>query len=365
MTDRFGVRELYRVADGPAAGSALYLAVLRDWGDRSSSRDRARRRVARAVVQNTGDTRSLILLVPNALERANRGEIEVVMPRLRERGGKSDISTVRALVSTTDPSRFHVELLKDLMEILTGGKPDKRVLLLTATPINNTIWDLYNQLSLITRNNDGWYAGRGPIADLRSTFRAVEKGEGGPGLLDAMMLSLVRRSRHDIRAREAAGESVEVGGQPLRFPRHEFPEAVTYSLQNLYGAIYHEVLDVVQNLNFAVYQLESYGVRTGAEDTEERVKQRNANFVGIMKTILLKRMESSVVALQSTVASMTEYLDLFLSTLDRGQVITPKQAQRIRAVLGGSLPDAEIEATDWDPRAVNALREEHPAPADP
>ncbi|TAJ19150.1 MAG: hypothetical protein EPO65_07490, partial [Dehalococcoidia bacterium] len=186
-----------------------------------------------------------------------------------------------------------------LMDILTGGKPDKRVLLLTATPINNTIWDLYNQLSLITRGNDGWYAGRGPITDLRSTFRAVEQGEGGPGLLDAMMLSLVRRTRHDIRAREAAGEAVEVGGQPLRFPRHEFPKAVTYSLQNLYGAIYHEVLDVVQNLNFAVYQLESYGVATGAEDSEERVRQRNANFVGIMKTILLKRMESSVVALQS------------------------------------------------------------------
>lgn len=114
VTDRFGVQELYRVADGPAAGSALYVAVLANWGDRSSSRDRARRRVARSVVQNTGDTRSLILLVPNALERATRGEIEVVMPRLRERGGKSDISTVRALVSTSDPSRFHVELLRDL-----------------------------------------------------------------------------------------------------------------------------------------------------------------------------------------------------------------------------------------------------------
>lgn len=252
-----------------------------------------------------------------------------------------------------------------MMEILTGGKADKRVLLLTATPINNTIWDLYYQLSLITRGNDAWYAGRGPIGDLRSTFRAVEHGDGGPGLLDAMMLSLVRRTRHDIRAREAAGEAVEVGGQPLRFPRHEFPKAVTYSLQNLYGEIYQEVLTVVQNLKFAVYQLESYGVRTEVEDTAERVKQRNANFVGIMKTILLKRMESSVVALSATVGSMVEYLDLFLARLDDGQVVTPKQAQRLRAVLGGSLPDAEIEATDWDPRAALALRELRPAPADP
>src|SRR5690606_11125521 len=41
VTDRFGVQELYRVADGPATGSALYLAVLSDWRARSSSRDRA------------------------------------------------------------------------------------------------------------------------------------------------------------------------------------------------------------------------------------------------------------------------------------------------------------------------------------
>lgn len=114
VTDRFGVHQLYRAADGPAAGSALYVAVLSDWGARSSSRDRARRRVARAVVQNTNDTRSLILLVPNELERGNGHEIEVVMPRLRERGGRSDLSTVRALVSTSEPSRFHLDLLESL-----------------------------------------------------------------------------------------------------------------------------------------------------------------------------------------------------------------------------------------------------------
>jgi superfamily II DNA or RNA helicase len=38
-----------------------------------------------------------------------------------------------------------------LMEIIRGGKPDKRVVLLTATAVNNTIWDLYHQLMLICR----------------------------------------------------------------------------------------------------------------------------------------------------------------------------------------------------------------------
>lgn len=114
VSDRFGVEEFYRVASGPATGSALYLAVLSDWGQRSSSRDRARRRVAKAVVQNTADTRSLILLVPNNLARGINREIEIVMPRLRERANSQEISTIRALVSTAEPSRFHLDLLKEL-----------------------------------------------------------------------------------------------------------------------------------------------------------------------------------------------------------------------------------------------------------
>jgi hypothetical protein len=113
-----------------------------------------------------------------------------------------------------------------LMEVIRGGKPDKRVVLLTATPINNSIWDLYEQLMLITRGDDTWYTGRGPISNLRSAFQAVEKGQGGAGLLDAMMLSLVRRTRHDIRAMQEAGEPLEVGGQPMRFPEHDIPKAV-------------------------------------------------------------------------------------------------------------------------------------------
>ncbi len=252
-----------------------------------------------------------------------------------------------------------------LMEVIRGGTPDKRVLLLTATPINNSVWDLYNQLQLITRGDDTWYAGRGPVANLRSTFNAVETGDGGAGLLDTMLLSLVRRTRHDIRALQAAGESLTVGDEPVRFPDHEIPRAVGYSLQNLYGDIYREVLDAVTDLTFAVYQLEAYGVETGEQGSAERVRQRSANFLGIMRTILLKRMESSVAALTATVEALVAYLDQFLARLEDGKVLTPKQAHRLRAVLGGSLPDAESDPAEWDPSTAETLQELLDAPADP
>ena len=252
-----------------------------------------------------------------------------------------------------------------LMEVIRGGKPDTRVVLMTATPINNSVWDLYHQLMLITRGDDTWYAGRGPIPNLKTAFQAIEKGESGSGLLDTMMLSLVRRTRHDIRSMQEAGETMEVNGQPLRFPEHEIPKAVDYSLQGLYGNIYHDIIDAIEHLNFAVYRLDEYGVETGEGETSAQLRQRNANFVGIMRTILLKRMESSLAALTSTVRSLVDYLDLFLARLEQGRVLTPRQAYKLRAVLGGSLPDHDQDVEDMDPKAVAALQQELAAPEDP
>ena len=67
---RFGVRELYRVGGiATGTGSAgLYVAVLDNWGARSSDRDRPRRRVARALIEYAvQDARHMFVMVPSAL----------------------------------------------------------------------------------------------------------------------------------------------------------------------------------------------------------------------------------------------------------------------------------------------------------
>ncbi|MDI6711608.1 MAG: helicase-related protein [Anaerosomatales bacterium] len=244
-----------------------------------------------------------------------------------------------------------------LMEIIRGGaKPDKRVLLLTATPINTSLWDLYHQIMLITRGDNSWYAGRGPVGNLEGEFRALEKSGGGPGLLNTMLLTLVRRTRHDIRKRQEAGEPLEVGGKPLVFPEHEIPQAITYGLQELYGDVYSRVIEAIDSLNFAVYNLEAYGIeRPGARrgDTESVLK-RNDAYIGIIKTIYLKRMESSVAALMATVKNQVDYLELFLSFLDKGKVLFPKERDRLRVLLGGALDDEALEAAG-DDEGVKAL----------
>lgn len=116
---RFGVRQLYRVGglnvDSSSAG--LYIAVLDNWGARSSDRDRPRRRVARALIEGyLPDARSIFIMVPSSLQRPT--EAEFVLPRssadLRRGKAANIVSTIRALIELQEPSRFHRELLCEL-----------------------------------------------------------------------------------------------------------------------------------------------------------------------------------------------------------------------------------------------------------
>ena len=115
--DFFGVQSLFRIGSyqAGAVSAGLYAAELHEWGQRSSVRDRARRRVARAVVEHSDDARALVVLAPQELERAVQPEIEIVLPRVRtDSDSRSAFTTVRALVDTSDPSRFHRDRIRAL-----------------------------------------------------------------------------------------------------------------------------------------------------------------------------------------------------------------------------------------------------------
>ncbi|MEW6033602.1 MAG: TaqI-like C-terminal specificity domain-containing protein [Chloroflexota bacterium] len=112
-TDRFGVLGLYRVggltADPGCVG--LYVTIISNWGIRPHERDRARRRIARALIEHSQDDRSLFIMVPDGIRR----EAEFVLPRAGGDGtGRGPVATVRALVDLHEPTRFHRELLSAL-----------------------------------------------------------------------------------------------------------------------------------------------------------------------------------------------------------------------------------------------------------
>ena len=110
----FGVSELYRVGSRKAdpAEAGLWIGVLSDWGDRSSDRDRSRRRITRALVEHVPDRRSLALLVPPATDP--RQEAELVFPRTQVGSSNGAVTSVRAHLDLDNPTRFHRDLLRGL-----------------------------------------------------------------------------------------------------------------------------------------------------------------------------------------------------------------------------------------------------------
>ena len=105
------------------------------------------------------------------------------------------------------------------MERLLGGER-KDVVLLTATPINNGLWDLYNLVMLFARH-DRAFAANG-IRSVRELFVAPGANERDPENLDPDVLFpladavSVRRDRRFIEEHYPGATFPD--GTPVRFP---------------------------------------------------------------------------------------------------------------------------------------------------
>ena len=111
--------ELYRIGTRSArpASVGLWVGVLTEWSHRSSDRDRTRRRVARALVEQVPERRNLAILVPPVGDSTR--EAELIFPRtpVQDSEGSSHqiVTSIRALLDLNEPTRFHRDLLRDLV----------------------------------------------------------------------------------------------------------------------------------------------------------------------------------------------------------------------------------------------------------
>jgi len=251
---------------------------------------------------------------------------------------------------------------RNLMKLLATGKRDKRLVLMTATPINNTVWDLYHQISLITRAEDTYYRDYG-IRNLQSFFRAVDRGEAE--LFDLLEEVAVRRSRHDIRCRQQAGEVIVLPGKgEIRFPERTL-EAIHYDLTRTYDGFYAEVAAAVEALALVPYNLERYRRERDAES--ERILERNNALIGILKTTFLKRLESSLAAFEVSVTRAAHFQRRFFEILVKeGRLLDSPHYRRILALeeegeetdleaLIADLP--EVSIADYDLAAIRQAME--------
>jgi SNF2 family DNA or RNA helicase len=194
----------------------------------------------------------------------------------------------------------------------------KKIILLTATPINNNVFDLYNQIMLFTGNDQSYFAGAG-IADLRRYFlaarRAANDRDASVELFNLLEEVVVRRTRPFIRL---AYENATIGGKEIHWPERRL-KTVEYGLERTYEGIYAEIVNRIDSLLLAQYSLEDYKLdRTSINDFE---LGREQALVGIFKSRFLKRLESSVHAFRISIGRALEFIKTFRHELLSGRLL--------------------------------------------
>jgi superfamily II DNA or RNA helicase len=243
----------------------------------------------------------------------------------------------------------------------------KKIILMTATPINNDLFDLYNQLNLITRGDRGYFASCG-IGDLYKYFLNVRRDMRGAlqaqGLFNLLEEIVIRRTRSHIRK---AYPEATIQGKKVNFPRRRL-RTVRYNLESSYSGVYDDVVADIEQLTLVPYQLEKYKKAGVEKDIFE--EGREAALAGIFKTRYLKRFESSLEAFRISVARALQFHRTFSDFLDRGTLIKVRDYHKMAQItrreeeddLSGpeSLADA-FENSEEVKGFMAALEKEDPA----
>ena len=234
----------------------------------------------------------------------------------------------------------------------------KRVILLTATPINNTIFDLYNQLTLITGGDRSYFSGAG-IGDLYRFFlnarRNVADQETGIALFNLLEEVVIRRTRAFVR--NTYPEAM-IRGERIKWPERKL-KTVRYDLESTYSGIYDMVVATVESLALAPYQLETYK-RAGVE-RDEFEQGREEALAGIFRSRYLKRLESSVDAFRISVRRALEFTKTFESYLLDSKLLDSTSFQKAMRYLARededdhSAPASRAEEMDTSDEAREVL----------
>jgi superfamily II DNA or RNA helicase len=276
----------------------------------------------------------------------------------------------------------------NLFKLITQGDSDKKIIFLTATPVNNTVFDLYHQLRLLTQDNRRFLLSAG-IPDLWEYFLRAEKNKDA--LYEILEAIAVRRSRQFIHQNYP---HAEIDGRTIKFPDRAL-HTVHYSLKDTYGAdLYKKISRAIESLFLAPYQIDTYR-RELVEARKDQSKQlalfefealkdheakaieylqkifgwtqeqahqflmtigRQAGLTHIMRVLFLKRLESSVEALRISLRRLYRFLDLFIQALNKGRLLS-SESYRQWLQMETSDEEAKEEGVDDFDSFINSLKE--------
>jgi superfamily II DNA/RNA helicase len=302
-----------------------------------------------ALLARELEGRSLVIAPPSLLDKNNPGSWPNVFHDFGVRGYyceslgklddllKRDISKYRN-VFVDESHRFRTEATQSfekLAQICRG----KRVILVSATPLNNTPRDILSQIKLFQNAKKSTIPNQENLeaffSSLERKLRGLDRKKNRNEYLKTVQdnakqtrekvlkFLMVRRTRTEIKRYYES----DLNNQGLKFPEVANPEPLFYKFNKTESRIFSETLRLVtKDFKYARYKpLEYY---TGPHDEGDVQMQRNV--AKFMMILLVKRLESSFFAFQNT---LTRFIDSYVRVIretENGHVyISKKHIQKI------------------------------------
>jgi len=211
---------------------------------------------------------------------------------------------------------------------------NKKVILVTATPQNNYSSDIANQIYLFQPKNNSTIIPNNKNLEaffnkLAAKLKNFEKGsaqyaellKANSAIIRDQVLRnvMIRRTRNEIM--EYYKEDLEQQG--LTFPELGNPEKIVYTYDDYIEAVFNHTIESIQKLTYARYK-----PLTFLEDVPKEVASllvSQINMSGFMKSILVKRLESSFEAFKKTLNRFIKSYDKFLAMCLQGEVYISKK----------------------------------------
>lgn len=238
----------------------------------------------------------------------------------------------------------------------------KKVMLISATPMNNTPADIYNEIQLFQDPRrctiDGVANLTAFFSPLIKEFQQLRKDPNSDvtqfkklaeHVRDRVIKPLtVRRTRTDIES--VARYNKDVNG----FPKVERPNASSYELNEHLADLFESAMQTLdKELTYARYQAIAYlkpEVSNGLYDNAEHISR---SLAGIRKNGLVKRLESSFYAFQVSLSNFRQANQNMLDMFNRDKVFIAPDLD-INNLLESGYTDEEIE------EKLNAKAEDNP-----
>jgi superfamily II DNA or RNA helicase len=220
-----------------------------------------------------------------------------------------------------------------LYQMIEYGGRNKKVFFLTATPVNNSLFDILHLMEYFTRKERNYFQRLG-INDTRSYFvkkeRAVEvkmgksnlDGDDESAFPDFDIAEAEKVLREDSlfgalvvqRSREYSKQYFKrVGNGEVRFPERDAPRVAKYKLASVYKDLFPKIKQSFSK-ETPFLELTLYNPEEHRKDRpiDPKTRNRERQILTLIRVTMLKRMESSYKAFEASCEDMLMNMARFL-----------------------------------------------------